>query len=1264
MKRRVTKKSALFSAFHKMKESALNFSSSQLSMQFQSSGSSENFPCIQPLDNEVSRHLKSSPRSRLNALSSLFVCLSLAIFSIHFAPGTVGLTVVEDTCALLETPLWKGRTEGYRITAPHNSISGLLLPIQVERRGTGVEEFEECQLCSVVGNEASHQMCTPVRLYMGRGSAALRLNSLSTRERTPAWLKLTSTGEDEKSAGILLASTKTFVLPHQNVGKLCDEVHSGFLLKTENLFWQPHSIVCVFSTITVPAGKTLQVFGGTTVLLSRGADVIVHGVLQVIGAVDSPVIWIPMHMEPWGGLELRGNAGEASVRHIFLNSWFVGGGGSLHKWKGHSQSQPVVLIETSELTMVGGGVVDSPGKAFYANNSLVFSYCIQVSRCDTGGEYERSHLHLEGAILTEFPDGNSLFFDDDNDGLYLLGRHTSSQVGPSIILSCILAHGEDDAIDQNGADVMVLDTYISAFSHEGIATSNLGRVTVSGCVISDCQKGIEAGYGPEGSTEWVVVNNTIVKNCDHAFYIGDDYGLPLLRYPRFISVYCSEVDSNSHIMGFSFPELRSQLNFSRKNCSMHEATVTSGRSTESLHERPCAAVSRQVQLGRGAHKDAHLGFMGKDPVVILDLSITPYKKQLWYFADLLRAMPGAALFMKHEGLARILDVCEDSLQSGVFTFVQEWASGLPMDFFINGLKNSDWMDPSILPNVAYTFARSLAEGLRYLSSQSPMGLLMHGDLKTQVRCHSKNSKRGKSVQSLRPLTMYTYPWRSLRKCMCGFALTFLSAQHVMLQQDGSATLIDWDEYLFLIKFSAAVNSELGSSSEFGSSCCNRRRPGFNVSPDRTDDEDFPPGRFPPECYYCNCTFHHCDDSNEVAKIEVFIYGYLLRSFLSRIIDMDALAEADRMLHDALIDIAYSTHLENAKRPDLNDIVAKLHVMKSPSERQELSKSLHDRCSEMDCFQDLLPGGFDRLSDASGWHLGYLEWITVLRESRIVGVDLLRFNQNPPRANRGGSFRVSLKFESPEIDASELGYFKSVDEDFEDYKSEIALSRLDSIIGIGVASPCVRRELDLRGLSRSLAFGESEVREFQLVQQERYVHDGKVNGSLCAWFNEPTSQNYKDSIMPADREMQKANVELLTFLGCCGKSAHNEFAVVAFSKQIALDNDRCFLVPDDYMQSRHWFRPREMSAWQPGWLASCATIPSHLFKLGLLRLSADSADGSSLGRVLSELLKKEEGILLDEKVIQQVNKNLLVVQSRLRQCWYLKVPGRPSLSSRL
>jgi hypothetical protein len=251
-------------------------------------------------------------------------------------------------------------------------------------------------------------------------------------------------------------------------------------------------------------------------------------------------------------------------------------------------------------------------------------------------------------------------------------------------------------------------------------------------------------------------------------------------------------------------------------------------------------------------------------------------------------------------------------------------------------------------------------------------------------------------------------------------------------------------------------------------------------------------------------------------------------------------------------------------------------MKSTVERGELSKSFHDcsGCSEMDCFQDLLPGGFDRLSGASGWHLGYLEWMTVSIESRIVGVDLLRFNQNPPRANRGGSFRVSLKFESPEIDASELGHFKSVDEDFEDYKSEIALSRLDSIIGIRVASPCVRRELDLRDLSRSLAFGGSEIREFQLVQEERYVHDGKVNGSLCAWFNEPTSQTYEDSIIPADREMEKANVDLLTFLGCCGKSAHNEFTVVAFSKQIALDNDRCFLIRDEYMQSRHWSRPKK------------------------------------------------------------------------------------------
>jgi hypothetical protein len=358
-------------------------------------------------------------------MSIFFVCLWSAMLSLISAAAAVGTSVAGGTCALLEAPLWKGRTEaGYRITAPQYAISGLLVAVQVERRGAGVEGIEECQLCYTVGtgSDASPQTCLPVKLYRGKGSASLRLNSRG--DRGTAWVNLIQRPHDHQDPGagpgILLAQTTTFVLPRQDEDAHCDEVHSGILLTDESLVWQPHAIICVLSNITVPAGKVLQVFGGTTVLISRGADVIVHGALHVMGTVESPVIWMPMHLEPWGGIQLTWGTDEAEQaenRNLFMHSWFVGGGDSLYyRSEENSQSQPVVLIESSKLTMVGGGILDSPGrKAFYASNSSIFAHCIQVWRCDTVGEFEGSHLHLEGGIMTEFPEGKPLYSDDISD---------------------------------------------------------------------------------------------------------------------------------------------------------------------------------------------------------------------------------------------------------------------------------------------------------------------------------------------------------------------------------------------------------------------------------------------------------------------------------------------------------------------------------------------------------------------------------------------------------------------------------------------------------------------------------------------------------------------------------------------------------------------------------------------------------------------------------------------------------------------------------
>lgn len=64
---------------------------------------------------------------------------------------------------------------------------------------------------------------------------------------------------------------------------------------------------------------------------------------------------------------------------------------------------------------------------------------------------------------------------DDNDGIYLKGIYNRQQDHKvkqgSVISDCTFSHGADDAIDINGAMVMIKRTLIDGWKHEGVAAS-------------------------------------------------------------------------------------------------------------------------------------------------------------------------------------------------------------------------------------------------------------------------------------------------------------------------------------------------------------------------------------------------------------------------------------------------------------------------------------------------------------------------------------------------------------------------------------------------------------------------------------------------------------------------------------------------------------------------------------------------------------------------------------------------------------------------
>ena len=176
-----------------------------------------------------------------------------------------------------------------------------------------------------------------VHLYRGRGSVALRASAAG-----PVALAV-----DGVARAPLVAGER----PRREL--------SGVLAGDE-LVWTDAADVVVTGDITVPAGATLTIAAGTRALLTDAANVEVAGALRSGGTAAAPVLFTAVGTA-WGGLRVMAG-GDAELDE----TWLLAGGGDATRAFGHSGSQPVVWVEAARLVMRGGGVLDSPGKAFGA----------------------------------------------------------------------------------------------------------------------------------------------------------------------------------------------------------------------------------------------------------------------------------------------------------------------------------------------------------------------------------------------------------------------------------------------------------------------------------------------------------------------------------------------------------------------------------------------------------------------------------------------------------------------------------------------------------------------------------------------------------------------------------------------------------------------------------------------------------------------------------------------------------------------------------
>lgn len=290
---------------------------------------------------------------------------------------------------------------------------------------------------------------------------------------------------------------------------------SGQLPDGEHV-WSADEDIVIHGDLQLTAASHLVVQAGARLSFDARAALEVLGRLEVQGTAERPVLFTRAGAEAWGGIRLLMGS-SARLEH----AWFVAAGGDTTRAWGHSHSQPVLWIEQAELAVHGGGVLDSPGKAFGSYMAHVELDGVLVSRCDTGGEFAKSELHVAHGHVLEMPDADRQLDDDDNDGIYVSGVALDDAGEPleSSIEDMVFAVGEDDGIDHNNALLRVERVWIEGFSHEGIAASHGHRVAISEAVVRGNGQGIEAGYG----TPQVSVSHSLLTDNDVGLRFGDSY---------------------------------------------------------------------------------------------------------------------------------------------------------------------------------------------------------------------------------------------------------------------------------------------------------------------------------------------------------------------------------------------------------------------------------------------------------------------------------------------------------------------------------------------------------------------------------------------------------------------------------------------------------------------------------------------------------------------------------------------------------------------
>jgi len=386
-------------------------------------------------------------------------------------------------------PFPRGWTEGYLLT-PYKALPGRTIPAAFLGMGYADKPDIRADLTIRIDNleVASFQTHYGAGYYRLPGFPARSVDSYI-----------------ESSSGGVVGSQ------YIEVANFTKRQLGGELTSATDLRWEENEVIELTRSISVPAGSRLTIESGVMVFVGIGQNIDVSGDISISGTRGAPVFFqCSDPAQAWGGIYLDGGRAEIS------NCLITQGGGDDSRQFGHSQSQAVIGGRNASVIAEYTAIVDNKGKAFGLEGSTIKLEKCLVQRCDTGGEFAGTKVDISGCWFLEMPDTTAIAVDDDNDALYFNGPHSSDT---SYVLDSYFVQGKDDAIDHNGALLVVSDCVIDGFDNEGVAASNARYIRIENCYIRNCEQGIEAGYG----SPRVEVNHCTVLKCDTGLRFGDWY---------------------------------------------------------------------------------------------------------------------------------------------------------------------------------------------------------------------------------------------------------------------------------------------------------------------------------------------------------------------------------------------------------------------------------------------------------------------------------------------------------------------------------------------------------------------------------------------------------------------------------------------------------------------------------------------------------------------------------------------------------------------